>query len=66
MFLKDDQQKRNEWPLGLITQVFPNKESRVCKVEIKVSRKEGTEVFLWPVTETVLLLAPERSPLFII
>lgn len=62
VLLKDDQLKRNEWPLGLITQVFPSKDGRVRKVEIKVSRKEGTKVFLRPVTETVLLLAPEKKP----
>lgn len=62
VLLKDDQQKRNEWPLGLITQVFPSKDGRVRKVEIKVSRQEGTKLFLRPVTETVLLLAPEKSP----
>lgn len=62
VLLKDDQLKRNEWPLGLITQVFPSKDSRVRKVEIKVSRKDGTKVFLRPVTEIVLLLAPEKKP----
>ena len=62
VLLKDDQQKRDVWPLGLITQVFPSKDGRVRKVEVKVSRKEGTKVFIRPVTETVLLLAPERKP----
>ncbi|KAJ7993986.1 hypothetical protein DPEC_G00261260 [Dallia pectoralis] len=61
VLLKDDRLKRNEWPLGLITQVFPSEDSKVRKVEIKVSRKDGTKVFLRPVTETVLLLAPERK-----
>ena len=62
VLLKDNQLKRNEWPLGLVTQVFPSIDSRVRKVEIKVSRKDGTKVFLRPVTETVLLLAPEKKP----
>lgn len=61
MLLTDDLRKRNEWPLGLITQVFPSKDGRVRKVEIKVSRKDGTKLFLRPVAETVLLLAPEKS-----
>ncbi|XP_061891197.1 uncharacterized protein LOC133641474 isoform X1 [Entelurus aequoreus] len=60
VLLKDDQLKRNHWPLGLITQVFPSKDGRVRKVEIKVSRKDGTKVFLRPVTETILLMAPEK------
>ncbi|XP_061749014.1 uncharacterized protein LOC133547258 isoform X2 [Nerophis ophidion] len=60
VLLKGDQLKRNHWPLGLITQVFPSKDGRVLKVEIKVSRKDGTKVFLRPVTETILLMAPEK------
>lgn len=60
MLLKDDQQKRNGWSLELVTRVFPSKNGRVRQVEIKVSKKEGTKLFLRPVTETVLLLAPEK------
>ncbi|KAK0150328.1 hypothetical protein N1851_008573 [Merluccius polli] len=61
VLLKDDQVKRNEWPLGLITQVFPSKDSRVRKVEIRVSKKDGTKMFMRPINELVLLLAPENK-----
>ncbi|XP_061899522.1 uncharacterized protein LOC133647827 [Entelurus aequoreus] len=41
VLLKDDQLKRNHWPLGLITRVFPSKDGRVCKVEIKSPERMG-------------------------
>ncbi|XP_061829090.1 uncharacterized protein [Nerophis lumbriciformis] len=59
VLLKDNQLARNEWPLGLITQVFPSKDGKVRQVEIKVYRKDGTKLFLRPISETVLLLAPD-------
>ncbi|MGH0131483.1 UNVERIFIED_CONTAM: hypothetical protein FKN15_077125 [Acipenser sinensis] len=59
--MKDCQTKRNEWPLGLITRVFPSKDGKVRKVEVKVSRQNEVKLFLRPVTELVLLLAQEES-----
>lgn len=63
VLLKDDRLTRNEWPLGLVTQVFPSKDGKVRKAEIKVSRKDGSKLFLRPVTETVLLLTPRGKEL---
>ena len=61
MLFKDNQVKRNEWPLGLITQVFPSKDSRVRKVEIRVSKKDGTKMYMRPVNELVQLLASKNK-----
>ncbi|MGH0125412.1 UNVERIFIED_CONTAM: hypothetical protein FKN15_068962 [Acipenser sinensis] len=61
VLMKDCQTKRNEWPLGLITRVFPSKDGKVRKVEVKVSRQNEVKLFLRPVTELVLLLAQEES-----
>lgn len=58
--MRDCQSKRNDWPLGVITQVFPSKDGRVRKVEVKVSRRDGPKLFLRPVAEVVLLLSPEN------
>lgn len=57
MFLKDSLAKRSEWPLGLVTQVFPS--GKVCKIEVIVSRKDDTKSLLGPLSETVLLLPHE-------
>lgn len=61
VLIKDDQLKRNEWPLGLITQTFPSADSKVRTVEVKVSRKDGTKVLLRPVTELVVLLSANKA-----
>ena len=59
VLLKDSQAPRNEWPFGLVTQVFPSKDGRVRKVEVKLTRQGGTKLFLRPISEIVLLLPPE-------
>ena len=56
VLLKDQQLERNEWPLGIVTQVFPSKDSSVRKAEIKVSRKDGTKLYQRPLSELVILL----------
>lgn len=48
VILKDSQIPRNEWPLGLITQVFPSKDGKVCTVEVKVAKSKGSKVFIRP------------------
>ncbi len=60
VLLKDEQQKRNEWPMGRVTQVFPSKDNKVRKVEVKVFKKEGPKVFIRPITKIILLLTPEK------
>ncbi len=61
VLLKDSQTKRNEWPLGIITQVFPSKDGKVRKVEIRIPKRDGTKLFLRPVTEIVVLLPRESK-----
>ena len=61
VLLKNRQAPRNEWPLGLITQAFPGKDSKVRQVEVKTIKPGGTSLFLRPVTEIVLLLPPEAQ-----
>lgn len=60
VLLKDEQQKRNEWPMGVVTQVFPSKDNKVRKVEVKFLKKEGSKVFIRPITKTILLLTHEK------
>lgn len=59
MLIKVNQAKRNTWPIGRIAEVFPSKDDRVCKVEVKVAHSDRVKVFLRPVTELVLLLPSE-------
>ncbi len=65
VLLKDEQQKNewmamNEWPMRRVTQVFPSKDNKVRKVEVKVFKKEGPKVFIQLITKTIFLLTPEK------
>ncbi|XP_031755219.1 uncharacterized protein LOC116409808 [Xenopus tropicalis] len=59
VLLKDQQTKRNEWPMGRVTKTFPDKDGKVRKVEIKIARDGSSTLFFRPVTELILLLQSE-------
>ena len=61
VLMRDSQSKRNDWPMGVISQVFPSKDGRVRKVEVKIYRQDGPKLYLRPVTEVVLLFSPEEQ-----
>lgn len=61
VLMKDYQTKRNQWPLGRITRVFPSADGRVRKVEIKVMDKEEAKLFIRPITEVVMLIPSTNS-----
>ncbi|XP_067273612.1 uncharacterized protein [Pseudorasbora parva] len=56
VLLKDSQSKRNDWPLGIITETYPSQDGRVRKVQVKIIGKDGPKLFLRPINEIVLLL----------
>ncbi len=56
VLLKDKQVVRNEWPMALVTSVFPGQDGNVCKVELKVTKEGSSKTFLRPVSEIILLL----------
>ncbi|KAI7811190.1 hypothetical protein IRJ41_011514 [Triplophysa rosa] len=56
VLLKDEQVKRNEWTIGLITKTFPSEDKKVRKVEVKVVKQGTSRVYLRPVTQLILLL----------
>ncbi|KAG7483457.1 hypothetical protein JOB18_048755 [Solea senegalensis] len=59
VLLKDNQARRNEWPLALVMKTFPGQDGKVRKVELKVTRSGSAKTFLRPVSETVLLMSAE-------
>ncbi|XP_030209647.1 uncharacterized protein LOC115541880 [Gadus morhua] len=61
VLLKDNQAARNVWPMAMITAVFPGKDSKVRKVELRTSDQGSPKVFLRPVSEVVLLLPKDCS-----
>lgn len=56
VLLKDSQSKRNDWPLGIITETYPSQDGRVRKIQVKIIGKDGPKLFLRPINEVVLLL----------
>ncbi|XP_041427144.1 uncharacterized protein LOC121396364 [Xenopus laevis] len=61
VLMKDHQSHRNEWPLGLITNMFPSKDGNVRKAEVKIWKLGECKLFLRPTTELVLLFSPEKT-----
>lgn len=60
VLLKDNQAKRNEWPIALVTRTFPDEDEKVRKIELKVTRSGSAKTFLRPVSETILLKSAEE------
>ncbi|KAJ8365140.1 hypothetical protein SKAU_G00139710 [Synaphobranchus kaupii] len=63
VLMKDNQARRNEWPMGIILKALPSKDGLVRKVEIKVTRHQTTKTFSRPTSEVVLLLSSEDKDL---
>ncbi len=40
VLFKDSQSKRNDWPLGIITETYPSQDGKVRKVQVKIIGKE--------------------------
>lgn len=59
MLLKDAQVKRNEWPVGVVVNAIPSKDSKVRKVDVRVGRQDTQRVYSRPVSEVILLVKRE-------
>lgn len=61
VLLKDDQTKRNQWPMGIIVNVVPSRDGLVRKVDVKVIRNQTAKVFSRPVSKVILLFSPQDN-----
>ncbi|KAI3371610.1 hypothetical protein L3Q82_024181 [Scortum barcoo] len=61
VLLKDNQAKRNQWPMGIIVKTFPGEDGLVRKVEVEVVKDGIRKTFSRPITEVVLLLSPKTD-----
>lgn len=59
VLMKDNQAKRNEWPMGVIVKTHPSKDRIVRNVEVKVTWQGNVKTFSRPISEVILLLTPE-------
>lgn len=56
ILLIDKDLHRNDWPLGVVTNVFPGGNDIVRKVGVKVSRNERVSSYIETMNEIVVLL----------
>lgn len=59
VLLRDNETKRNEWPVGVIQKTFPSADGRTPKVEMRIFSQGTLKVFLRPISEVVLLLSKD-------
>ncbi|XP_061418190.1 uncharacterized protein LOC133349068 [Lethenteron reissneri] len=57
VLLKDNQAKRNEWPMGRILKSIPSADGKVRKVEVMIAKQGVARTFIRPIVEIVLLLS---------
>ncbi|CAC5399702.1 unnamed protein product [Mytilus coruscus] len=55
VLLKDKSTHRNEWPVGLVTRIFPSEDNMVRKTEVRIMKDGKQTTYLRPITELVLL-----------
>lgn len=60
VLLKETEAHRNDWPMGLVTQVMPSDDGRIRKVKVKVTKGGVVHSFFRPITELILLLPREK------
>jgi hypothetical protein len=60
VLLKDKEVARNEWPIALVTQVFPSEDSKVRKIEVMTARGGSKRRYNRPVTEVVLIVSMDE------
>lgn len=58
VLLKDKQEARSQWPVGVIVRSLPSADGRVRKVEVKTTKNGTPTVFFRPITEVVHLFSP--------
>ncbi|XP_053403242.1 uncharacterized protein LOC128558339 [Mercenaria mercenaria] len=59
VLVKDVEVIRNQWPLGIVEEVFPSKDGRVRKLSVRMRREMKNVVLTRPISEIVLLLCNE-------
>ncbi|XP_061886479.1 uncharacterized protein LOC133637538 [Entelurus aequoreus] len=57
VLLKDEQTRRNEWPMGVIAKTVPSVDGTVRKVEVRVANQGTVKTYFRPISELVFLLS---------
>lgn len=56
VLLRDDAQRRNNWPLGRVTEAIESEDGRVRKANVEIARDREKKAYLRPIKELILLL----------
>lgn len=56
VLLRDDAQRRNNWPLGRVTEAIESEDGRVRKANVEIARDGEKKAYLRPIKELILLL----------
>ena len=57
VLLRDKEQHRNNWPLGVVVKTFPSeRDSRIRTVEVRVAKDGKTLNYIRPINELILLV----------
>ncbi|KAK3083618.1 hypothetical protein FSP39_000372 [Pinctada imbricata] len=56
VLVKDDDCRRNQWPLGVIEEVYWSKDSMVRKVKVSIVRGNSRVSYVRPISELVRLV----------
>ena len=61
VLLREKESHRSVWPMAVVTKLFPNNDSLVRKVEIKLNRENKTCTLVRPVVELVPLVLVDEN-----
>ncbi len=56
VLLKDKEVSRNEWPTGVIVEVFPSSDGKIRKAQVCVIRNDKRVQYTRPISELILLV----------
>ena len=60
VLMRDEDQHRNDWPLGRVGDVIRGEDGRVRKVKVEIVKEGEKKAYIRPIKELILLL-PEGS-----
>ena len=61
ILLKDGQENRNDWPLGIVAKTFHSQHGRVRKIQVKIVHNSEQRLYLRPISEVILLVSKDHT-----
>lgn len=61
ILLRDGQENRNDWPLGVVAKTFHSQDERVRKIQVKIVHNSEQRLYLRPISEVILLVSKDHT-----